>query len=127
MPNRYVWEIKCETRGRVLYLPYVPYLGMVYVICVTAESNNFCRCYSNGDVTSLYSNLLWQKGFIQYKALAVPLIRPRKVTQIILQQNQWMWSVSGGYTYCSPHNEVSLLLLCLCALGASYLLSVQFL
>ena len=28
-------------RGRVLYLPYIPYLGMVYVICVTAESNYF--------------------------------------------------------------------------------------
>ena len=44
----------------MLYLPYVPYLGMVYVICVTAESNYFCLCYSNSNVMSLYSNLLWQ-------------------------------------------------------------------
>ena len=38
MPNRYVYAIKHETRrarGRVLYSVYVPYLGMLYVICVT--------------------------------------------------------------------------------------------
>ena len=41
MPNRYVYQIKREARGRVapegrvLYLVYVPYLGMIYVICVT--------------------------------------------------------------------------------------------
>ena len=31
----------CSARGLVLYIPYVPYLGIVYVICVTAESNYF--------------------------------------------------------------------------------------
>ena len=45
----------------------------------------FYQCYSNGDVcaktcTALRTRL--QQVFIQYKALAVPLIRPRKVTQI---------------------------------------------
>ena len=30
-----------DPRASALYLPYVPYLGMVYVICVTAESNYF--------------------------------------------------------------------------------------
>ena len=30
-----------SARGLVLYLPYIPYLGMVYVICVTAQSNYF--------------------------------------------------------------------------------------
>ena len=43
MPNKYVWTIKHETRGGyaplglVLYLPYVPYLGMIYAICVTVS------------------------------------------------------------------------------------------
>ena len=46
----------CAPSGLVLYIPYVPYLGMVYVICVTTESNYFGLCYSNDDVTSLYSN-----------------------------------------------------------------------
>ena len=45
-----------DNRASALY----PYLCMVYVICVTAESNYFCRCYNNGDITNLYSNLLWQ-------------------------------------------------------------------
>ena len=40
-----------------------------------------------------------------------------------------MWSlnvVSGWWIYCLPHNEVSLLLLLLCFLAVSSLLSVQF-
>ena len=31
----------------------------------------------------------------------------------------WVWSVGDGYMYYLPHNEVSLLLLCLCFLAAS--------
>ena len=40
MPNRYVRDIKHETRGwyapsgLMLYLPYVLYLGTIYVICI---------------------------------------------------------------------------------------------
>ena len=48
MPNRYVYQIKREARGRVapegqvLYLVYVPYLGMIYVICVTERMQLHC-------------------------------------------------------------------------------------
>ena len=65
MPNRYLQEIKCNPRalhalGRVLegatcprasaLSPYVLYLGMVYVFCVTAEFNyrlSIVTCYGN--------------------------------------------------------------------------------
>ena len=34
-----IYEMKQETRGRVVYRAYIPYLGMIYVICVTEECN----------------------------------------------------------------------------------------
>ena len=50
----------------MLYLPYVPYLGMVYVIYVTAESNYFAgaiatvmshvpivTCYGSSDLYNI--------------------------------------------------------------------------
>ena len=43
--NRYVYRDKARhprahsARGGVVYLAYVPYLGMIYVICVTEECN----------------------------------------------------------------------------------------
>ena len=45
MANRYVYRDKARhprarsARGGVVYLAYVPYLGMIYVICVTEEFN----------------------------------------------------------------------------------------
>ena len=45
MANRYVYRDKARhprarsARGGVVYLAYVPYLGMIYVICVTEECN----------------------------------------------------------------------------------------
>ena len=45
LANRYVYRDKARhprarsARGGVVYLAYVPYLGMIYVICVTEECN----------------------------------------------------------------------------------------
>ena len=49
-----------STRGRVLYLPYIPYLGKVYVICVTriqlflqVMSRVIVTCYGSGDLYNI--------------------------------------------------------------------------
>ena len=52
------------------------------------------------------------------------------LVSVISGWGQWVGSldvVSGWWLYCLPHNEGSLLLLCLCFLAAPSLLSVQFL
>ena len=79
---------------------------------------------------SLYSNLLWQQGFIQYKALAVPLIRPHKVTQIYIYIKSHMKYAHDNYEphlkvtctftnwYFTPH-EHCMILPALCISGAS--------
>ena len=59
---RYVYQIKREARarvapeGRVLYLVYVPYLGMIYVICVTERMQLHCFSRLN-PCTSAYAPL----------------------------------------------------------------------
>ena len=63
-----VWEVKCEARGRVLYLPHVP--------CQNLRSS------THSAVCGFALKKYFLAG-IQYKALAVPLVRPRKVTNII--------------------------------------------
>ena len=85
--RRYVWEK--STRPEGTQHPRASTLSPIRTIFGHGLCNLchhriqlFCRCYSNGDVTCPYSNLLWQQGFILYKALVVPLICTRKVTQI---------------------------------------------
>ena len=79
MPNRYVYTIKHETRG--LYSAYVPYLGMLYVICVTgiqfmvAMYTEIARV-----ILHLYKHQL-AGTLYNIKCVAALLIRPCKVTQ----------------------------------------------
>ena len=90
MPNRYVYAIKHETRGHiglVLYSVYVPYLGMLYVICVTGMQFMVAMYTDKRVVLHLLDKHQLAGTLYNIKCVAALLIHPRKVTQIYIRMH----------------------------------------